>query len=108
MQVSDLGQFFGLRILRAVESRHRRLIVDDLAGQHLALHFEHASLLADLDGDGRDELYVASDRHKEVRRYVWDGANLVREVIYIRPDPRSIFTWNLAVVPVGLMPIDAP
>ena len=45
MQVSGLGQFFGLRILRAVESRHRRLIVDDLAGQHLALHFEHASLL---------------------------------------------------------------
>src|SRR5690606_21612010 len=25
--------------------------------------FEHASVLADLDGDGRDELYVASDDH---------------------------------------------
>jgi PAS domain-containing protein len=31
--------------------------------------FEHASILADLDGDGRDELYVASDNQGEVRRY---------------------------------------
>jgi hypothetical protein len=66
--------------------------------------FEHASLLADLDGDGKDELYVASDHHKELRRYVWDGTKLAREVIYVRPDARPIFTWNLAAVPVGLIP----
>lgn len=66
--------------------------------------FEHAAILADLDGDGKDELYVASDRHKEVRRYVWDGTRLVREVIYTRPDDRPIFTWNLMPVPVGLVP----
>ena len=29
--------------------------------------FEHASILLDLDGDKRDELYVASDNQKEVR-----------------------------------------
>ena len=39
--------------------------------------FEHAAILTDLDGDGRDELYVASDRHKEVRRYVLGGDELV-------------------------------
>ena len=33
--------------------------------------FEHASILLDLDGDKRDELYVASDNQKEVRRYDW-------------------------------------
>ena len=66
--------------------------------------FEHAALLTDLDGDGRDELYVASDQHKEVRRYVWDGKRLLREVIYVRPDARPIFTWNLMPVPRGLMP----
>jgi hypothetical protein len=66
--------------------------------------FEHAAILSDLDGDGRDELYVASDRHKEVRRYVWDGSRLVREVIYQRPDDRPIFTWNLMPVPVALVP----
>ena len=58
----------------------------------------------DLDGDGRDELYVASDKHKEVRRYTWNGRRLEREVIYVRPDDRPIFTWNLMPVPAELIP----
>jgi len=74
------------------------LIDKDSAG------FEHAAILSDLDGDGVDELYVASDRHKELRRYVWNGSRLVREVIYARPDDRSIFTWNLMPVPVEIIP----
>ena len=66
--------------------------------------FEHAAILTDLDGDGVVELYVASDRHKEVRRYVWDGRRMKREVIYKRPDDRPIFTWNLMPIPVELIP----
>ncbi len=66
--------------------------------------FEHASILTDLDGDGRDELYVASDKHKQVRRYVWDGNKLAREIIYRRPDNRAIFTWNIMPVPLSLVP----
>ena len=66
--------------------------------------FEHASILTDLDGDGIDELYVASDDHKQVRRYVWTGSRFARETIYTRPDERPIFTWNLMPVPVELIP----
>ena len=66
--------------------------------------FEHASILTDLDGDGKDELYVASDRHKEVRRYVWVDGKAQRETIYTRPDDRPVFTWNLMPVPVSLVP----
>lgn len=66
--------------------------------------FEHASILCDLDGDGTDELYVASDDHKQVRRYVWDGRKLAREIIYRRPDDRPIFTWNLMPIPRELIP----
>ncbi len=66
--------------------------------------FEHASILTDLDGDGVDELYVASDDHKQVRRYVWTGDRFEREIIYTRPDDRPIFTWNLMPVPVELIP----
>jgi hypothetical protein len=76
----------------------KELIDRDSAG------FEHASILSDLDGDGVDELYVASDKHKELRRYVWNGQKLVRETIYTRPDDRPIFTWNLMPVPVALIP----
>ena len=66
--------------------------------------FEHAAILTDLDGDGSDELYVASDKHKEVRRYVWNGTRMVKETIYKRPDDRPIFTWNLMPVSMELIP----
>jgi hypothetical protein len=66
--------------------------------------FEHAAVLTDLDGDGTDELYVASDNHKELRRYVWDGSRLARSTIYVRPDDRPVFTWNLMPVPLELIP----
>ncbi len=74
------------------------LIDPDSAG------FEHAAILTDLDGDGADELYVASDKHKELRRYVWISGRPVRETIYRRPDARPIFTWNLMPVAVELVP----
>jgi len=67
--------------------------------------FEHASILTDLDADGKDELYVASDRHKEVRRYTWDGSRLVPETIYVREDDGGgVFTWNIMPVPLSLAP----
>ena len=66
--------------------------------------FEHAAILADLDTDGVDELYVASDKHKEIRRYVWNGTRMVKETIYKRPNDLPIFIWNLMPVPVELIP----
>jgi hypothetical protein len=65
--------------------------------------FEHASVLADLDGDGRDELYVASDTQGEVRRYVWQEDRWAKEVIHTRQPVGSAFTWNLMPVPVELV-----
>ena len=65
--------------------------------------FEHAALLTDLDGDGRDELYVASDDQGEVRRYVWRNGGFEREVIHTRKPAGSAFTWNLMPVPVELV-----
>jgi hypothetical protein len=64
--------------------------------------FEHASLAADLDGDGVDELYVASDDQGELRRYVWTGGRFEKEVIHRRTPAASAFTWNLTPVPVEL------
>jgi hypothetical protein len=66
--------------------------------------FEHAAVLADLDGDGTDELYAASDDDRELRRYVWEGGQPVREPIYARPDATPILTWNLMPVPQELVP----
>ncbi len=66
--------------------------------------FEHATLAADLDGDGRAELYVASDDDREIRRYVWSGDAFQRETIYKRTADDAILTWNLTAVPVELVP----
>ena len=65
--------------------------------------FEHAALLTDLDGDGTDELYVASDDQGEVRRYVWRNGGFEKEVIHTRKPAGSAFTWNLMPVPVELV-----
>ena len=64
--------------------------------------FEHAAIALDLDGDGTDELYVASDNDKQVRRFTWNGRRMVKEVIYERPDDRSVLTWNIMPIPVSL------
>jgi len=65
--------------------------------------FEHAALLTDLDRDGVDELYVASDDQGEVRRYVWSGGSMRRSTIFKRKVPRSALTWNIQPVPAALL-----
>ncbi len=55
--------------------------------------FEHATHVADLDGDGKVEIYVAADKQKEFRRYIWDGTTYKREKI--ADIPAQHITWNL-------------
>jgi hypothetical protein len=69
--------------------------------------FEHAALLADLDGDGRDELYVASDEQHEVRRYRFQDGAWTKEVLHRHEGGMSGFTWNLTTVPAELVPRSA-
>ena len=57
--------------------------------------FEHASWPTDLDGDGKLELYVASDEQRELRRYAWNAASKVYEKTVIGPIPPSTITWNV-------------
>ena len=55
--------------------------------------FEHATHVADLDGDGKLEVYVAADTQKEIRRYVWDGGSFKRDVL--QPIGKDHITWNI-------------
>ena len=65
--------------------------------------FEHASVFADLDGNDRDELYVASDNDGELRRYVWVNGRARRETIHSRSEARSMMTWNIMPAPQSLL-----
>jgi hypothetical protein len=55
--------------------------------------YEHAAIIADLDGDGGNEVYVAADDQKELNRYRWKDGSLVKE--RIAPLPDDVITWNL-------------
>jgi hypothetical protein len=88
----------GLFLLRPGSPWKIDLIASDSSG------FEHASILADLDSDGRDELYVASDDQGEVRRYDWTAEGWKKEVLVKFDDGLGRFTWNLTFAPVSLLP----
>ncbi|HZR80306.1 MAG TPA: VCBS repeat-containing protein [Candidatus Binatia bacterium] len=55
--------------------------------------FEHPVLLADLDGDGKPEIYVASEDQHELRRYRFRDGKFQKEVI--APLAHGDITWNL-------------
>jgi len=66
--------------------------------------FEHASILLDLDGDGRDELYVASDNQHQLRRYDWSPEGWSHEVLIEHPAGTPRLTWNITAAPRALVP----
>jgi len=88
----------GLWLLRPGAPWQRDKIAGDSSG------FEHAALLADLDEDGRHELYVASDEQNEVRRYTWRDGAWTKDVLYRYEGKMPGFTWNLTAVPASLVP----
>jgi len=80
----------GIWLIRPTEEQPRPELIDaDSSG------FEHATVLADLDGDGAEEIYVAADDQREVRCYRWTGENWQRTKIF-DIEPRKI-TFGITV-----------
>ncbi len=69
--------------------------------------FEHATVVMDWDGDGKDELFVASDSQKSLNlfRHVDDEPFLEREELAnFAPEADkedSYFIWNIMPLPAG-------
>jgi hypothetical protein len=55
--------------------------------------FEHPVLLADLDGDGKLEIYVASEAQSELRRYRFENGAFQKTVI--APLTKGDISWNI-------------
>jgi hypothetical protein len=57
--------------------------------------FEHATLVADLDGNGTAEIYVAADKQGELRRYLWNPQTKAfdRETLFVLGADQ--ITWNI-------------
>lgn len=84
------GKGTGLWVLQPGEGGVTADLVDKNSGG-----FEHATHLADLDGDGKLEIYAASEKRgfRELRQYVWTGSDYKRTKIDDIPDMR--ITWNV-------------
>jgi len=66
--------------------------------------FEHAALLADLDGDRTDELYVANDKAGEVNQYQWRNGRFHKICLHRYPVDLSVITWNIMPAPANVLP----
>jgi hypothetical protein len=78
----------GLWLLRHDgDSFHKVLIDAESSG------FEHATHVADLDGDGQLEIYVAADDQGELRRYVWKDNQFARRKL--ADIPAHHITWSI-------------
>lgn len=86
------GMKSGLWMLRpGADGQLDRILIDADSGG-----FEHAIHAADLDRDGKLELYVAADTQKAFRRYDYDGKRFQRtELLPIGPADLSHITWSL-------------
>ncbi|MGA1874427.1 MAG: FG-GAP repeat domain-containing protein [bacterium] len=85
----------GIWVLRQGPSGHweKALVEDESSG------FEHATLIADLNLDGRQEIYVASDDQHLLRSYQWDGKTFQgKDVISLQRDD---ITFGLTCSRIG-------
>ncbi|MBN1296719.1 VCBS repeat-containing protein [bacterium] len=55
--------------------------------------FEHSTYLADLNGDGVHEIYVASDNQGQLRQYTWNGRGY--SALVIGPLKDDTITFNV-------------
>lgn len=62
--------------------------------------FEHATFLLDWDRDGRDDLFVASDKQNQVNRFHFDPSKNTYAKQTLR-EMKLDFTWNIMPLPTG-------
>lgn len=76
----------GLWLLRPGAGEWKSELIDADSGG-----FEHATALADLDGDGVQEIYVAADEQRQVRRYRWKSGAWKRDTLYDIEEEKMTF-----------------
>lgn len=80
----------GVWVIEREGGAFRKTCIDAKSGG-----FEHAAYVADIDGDGKLELYVADDRGGVIRRYDYQGGAYAGQVIQRRIVPGQAMVWNV-------------
>jgi hypothetical protein len=80
----------GVWVIEKTEGGYDKTCIDDASGG-----FEHAAYLADLEGDGTKQLYVADDKGGVVRRYDYVDGTYQKEILTRRDVPGQAMVWNI-------------
>jgi hypothetical protein len=80
----------GVWVIEKTDSGYDKKCIDADSGG-----FEHAAYLADLEGDGTKELYVADDKGGVIVRYDYSDGAYKKEIIHRRDIPGQAMVWNI-------------
>jgi hypothetical protein len=78
----------GVWLFERIGASWKRTAIDEQSSG-----FEHPVHLADLDGDGTLEIYVAAEDQQAVRRHRWGGRTF--ETVTLFPLRKGDITWNI-------------
>jgi len=82
----------GVWVIERDGASWKKTCIDEKSGG-----FEHAAYLADMDGNGKLELYVADDRGGALRQYIYNGSGYDTKVVNKRLVPAQAMVWNITV-----------
>ncbi len=80
----------GIWLIEKTDSGYEKRCIDAESGG-----FEHATYLADLEGDGSKQLYVADDKGGVIRRYDYEDGEFATEILSRRDVPGQAMVWNI-------------
>ncbi len=76
--------------------------VADIVPGNMSGGFEHATVVFDWDGDGRDDIFVGSDVQKKLRRYwIHKGQTVYQSEDIVDFQDEKYFIWNIMPLPAG-------
>ncbi len=80
----------GIWLIRHTKDGWTKQLIDDQSSA-----FEHATLIFDLDGDGKKEIYVAADDQNLLRRYDWQGDGRFKRTDLLELGGGGRITFNM-------------
>jgi hypothetical protein len=80
----------GVWVIEKTDGGYEKSCIDSESGG-----FEHASYLADLEGDGTKELYVADDKAGVIRRYAFKDGSYEKDILTRRQVASQAMVWNI-------------
>ena len=87
--------------VHAIHHDGRGWVTDKIVPSFISTSFEHATLVFDWDGDGADDIFLASDDQSRVQRRYWDADKGRWQQERLMAVDGFALTWNMMELPAG-------